>query len=410
MLTSVSRREGVQRTRGQRRGVIRALLVGSAVGLLVTGCASFPDKPAPAGWSAQVQLTPQAGPTPELPGEMVPGPGGGQQRKQATSVPPPEGCKDFNPAVVATCLNPVSGVAMTDFNQSTGVVTALATERTTGRLLQVTKDVDPVVVATIAVDAVADGGLTGLTLSPTYGEDRLVYVYVTTATDNRVLRVTRGDTPKPVLTGIPKGASGNRGALAYDKDGALLVATGDAGNAAAAADPASLAGKVLRIDGSGRPAKDNPTPGSPVLASGLRSPGGLCVSGDGSKTWVTDAGASADVLYRVQSGKPLGNAAWSWPDRPGIAGCASMSNVMWLATSNTPGTQSLPMNPDGSFTGKPDVYFDKEDGFGRLGPMTMLDDNTVLVGTVNKQGGQPVSSDDRVAIITRPQGMVPGKD
>ncbi len=381
---------------------LRALLIGSAVGLLAAGCASFSEQPAPAGWSPAPQLTPQAGPRPELPGELPKNPGQGQQQgQQPTPVPPPQGCKDFSPMVVGTCLSPVSGVALMDVNAS-GVVTALATERTTGRLVRVTKDVDPVVLHTFEVDASSDGGLSGLTLSPTYAEDQLVYVYLTTATDNRVMRLAPGDVPKPVLTGIPKGPSGNRGKLAYDRTGALLVATGDAGNPASAADPESLAGKVLRIDGSGQPARGNPTAGSRVLTSGLRSPAGLCVSGDGSKTWVTDAGASADLLYRVEAGKALGNPAWSWADKPGVNGCASLSNAMWVGTANTAGSLVLPMNPDGSFTGQPEPYLDKENGFGRLGALVAIDDNTALVGTVNKDpGGAPVSSDDRVAIVVR---------
>jgi glucose/arabinose dehydrogenase len=391
---------------------LRVVLIGSALGLLAAGCAGFPEQPAPAGWSAAQQLTPQAGPVPELPGELPKGPAQGQQPGQPpTSVPPPQGCKDFNPAVVGTCLSPVSGVALTDVNQTTGAVTALATERATGRLLKVTKDVDPVEVAKFEVDAAGDGGLTGLTLSPTYPEDQLVYVYVTTATDNRVLRLAPGDVPKPVLTGIPKGPTGNRGVLAYDRTGALLVATGDAGSPAAAADPNSLAGKVLRIDGTGQPAAGNPTAGSRVVASGLKSPGGLCVSGDGSKTWVTDAGATADLLYRVQPGQALGDPAWSWPERPGVGGCASFSNMVSVTTSATAGLLNLPMNPDGSFTGKPEATLTGEDGFGRLGPLVMLDDTTALSGTVNKNaGGTPVSSDDRVVIIVRPGNEVGGKD
>ncbi|MEV0680353.1 PQQ-dependent sugar dehydrogenase [Actinosynnema sp. NPDC050436] len=391
---------------------LRGLLIGSAVGLLAVGCASFPEQPAPAGWSPAPQLTPQAGPRPELPGELPSSPGQGQQPgQQATPVPPPQGCKDFNPAVVGTCLSPVSGVALTDVNQTTGAVTALATERTTGRLVRVTKDVDPVVLQTFDVDASSDGGLTSVTLSPTYAEDQLVYVYVTTATDNRVLRLAPNDVPKPVLTGIPKGPSGNRGSLGYDRTGALLVATGDGGNPTAAADPGSLAGKVLRIDGSGQPARGNPTAGSRVLASGLRSPSGVCVSGDGTKTWVTDAGASADLLYRVEAGKALGNPAWTWPDRPGVSGCASLSNAVWVGTAGAPGTLILPMGPDGAFTGKPEPFLDKENGFGRVGALVAVDDNTALIGTVNKNaGGTPVSSDDRVVIVVRDGGAGGSKD
>ncbi|MBM7813291.1 PQQ-dependent sugar dehydrogenase [Saccharothrix algeriensis] len=389
---------------------LRGVLVGCAVGLLAAGCASFPEQPAPTGWSPAPQLTPQAGPEPELPGQLPGSPGQGRPGQQ-TPVPPPQGCKDFNPAVVGTCLSPVSAVALTDVNQTTGAVTALATERATGRLVRVTKDVEPVVLHAFEVDASSDGGLTGLTLSPTYPEDQLVYVYLTTPTDNRVLRIAPGDVPKPVLTGIPRGPSGNRGVLAHDRTGALLVATGDAGDPASAADPASLAGKVLRIDGSGQPARGNPTEGSRVLASGLRSPGGLCVSGDGSKTWVTDAGAAGDLLYRVEAGRPLGDPAWSWPDKPGVSGCAALSNAVWLGTSRAPGTLVLPMNPDGGFTGKPEPYLDEEGGYGRIGAMVAIDDNAALVGTVNKDaGGAPVSSDDRVAVVVRQSGSENGRD
>ncbi|MCP2203641.1 Glucose / Sorbosone dehydrogenase [Lentzea flava] len=378
----------------------------TAACLLAGGCASFPDEPAPTSWSAQPQLTPQAGPRPELPGEYRPTPGDQGKGQPPQSVPPPQGCKDFNPAVIGTCLNTVTGVAPIGADAQGGVA-AYATERG-GRVVKVTKDVDPVVIAQIDVDTSSDGGLTGLALSATFAEDQLAYVYVTTATDNRVLRIAPGDSPKPILTGIPKGPSGNRGVLASDRKGAILVATGDAGNPALAADPNSLAGKVLRIDGSGKPAQGNPTGGSPVVSSGLRLPGGLCVSADAQKIWVTDWAANFDAVYRVTPGK-LGDAAWTWPDRPGVMGCASLSDVLWVATAKTPGTQNLPMNAAGAFTGKPTVSGEDGSGFGRIGPMEQLNDASALVGTVNKVGGQPVSSDDRVAIIVR-DGQVPGKD
>ncbi|MCP2247026.1 Glucose / Sorbosone dehydrogenase [Lentzea aerocolonigenes] len=378
----------------------------TAACLLAGGCASFPDEPAPTSWSAQPQLTPQAGPKPELPGEFRPSPGEQNKGQTPQSVPPPQGCKDFNPGVIATCLSTVTGVAPIGADAQGGVA-AYATERG-GRLIKVTKDVDPVVLAQIETDTSSDGGLTGLTLSATFAEDQLAYVYVTTATDNRVLRIAPGDTPKPILTGIPKGPTGNRGVLASDRKGSLLVATGDAGNPALAADPNSLAGKVLRIDGSGKPAQGNPTAGSAVVSSGLRLPGGLCVSADGQKTWVTDWTASADVVYRVTPGK-LGEVAWNWPDKPGVMGCASYSDNLTVATSKTPGLQTLSMNAAGAFTGKPELIM-QENGYGRIGPVEMLNDSASLVGTVNKAGGQPVSSDDRVAIIVREGGGGGGKD
>lgn len=387
--------------------MVRSVALLAAACLLAGGCASFPDEPAPTSWSAQPQLTPQAGPKPELPGEFRPTPGEAGRNPAPTSVPPPQGCKDYHPLVIATCLNTVTGVAPIGADAQGGVA-AYATERG-GRLVKVTKDVDPVVIAQFEVDATTDGGLTGLALSATFAEDQLAYVYVTTATDNRVLRLAPGDAPKPILTGIPKGPSGNRGVLASDRKGAILVATGDAGNPALAADPNSLAGKVLRIDGSGQPAQGNPTAGSAVITSGLRQPGGLCVSADTSKIWVTDWSANFDAVYRVVPGK-LGDAAWTWPDRPGVMGCASLSNVLWVSTAKTPGLQNLPMNETGAFTGKPAITMGDGTGFGRVGPMEQLNDSAVLIGTINKVGGEPVSSDDRVAIVVRSESELPGKD
>ena len=87
-----------------------------------------------------------------------------------------------------------------------------------------------------------------IVMSPTYSQDRLMYAYVSTPTDNRVIRIADGDIPKPILTGIPKGATGNMGALIFTSPTTLVVHTGDAGNPAQAADPGSLAGKVLRIE------------------------------------------------------------------------------------------------------------------------------------------------------------------
>jgi hypothetical protein len=197
--------------------------------------------------------------------------------------------------------------------------------------------------------------------------------------------------------------------LASDRKGSLLVATGDAGNPALAADPSSLAGKVLRIDGSGKAAQGNPTAGNAVVMSGLRLPGGLCLSGDAQKIWVTDWAANADVVYHVVPGK-AGDPAWAWPDRPGVMGCASLSDMLWVNTAKVPGSQNLPMNAAGGFTGKPTVIGDDGTGYGRMGPMEQLNDSSALIGTINKApGGQPVSSDDRVAIIVR-NGTTPGKD
>lgn len=384
-----------------RRRPLLAALAASAATVALAGCATFTQEAAPSNWTSAPALTPEQPPNPVLPGQAGPGTGGGGARQPADprSVPPPKGCQDFNPAVIATCLNPVSAVVALPGTQNDPV--GLAAERTTGRILRVHKGTDPTVVTTLHVTPTGDGGLTGLALSPTYTQDQLVFAYVTTPTDNRVMLIAPGDTPKPVLTGIPRGSSGNRGVLAVDHRGELLVATGDAGDPAAADDPHSLAGKVLRIDVDGKPAPDNPDPNSPIAASGLLDPGGMCTSLDGSRAWVTDHTPSQDVLYRLVIGQPLNQPAWTWPDRPGVAGCAAFSTSVMVATSVAGNVQSLSLNSDGSFTSKPVVSLDGASGFGRLSGMDIISNSGAIAGTVNKApGGHPQSSDDRVVIIT----------
>src|SRR5437763_12429132 len=288
---------------------------------LLSGCAKFDDTAAGQTFSPAPVPTPESPPQVQGPGAA---PGGGTRGpnrpgQQATPVPPPQGCKDFDPAVITTCLDTVAAVAGLPGDGSTP--SALAGERKSGRVMLATAGKDATDFAKLDVQAAGDGGLTGLALSPSYVEDQLVFAYVTTATDNRVVRFAKGQAAKPVLTGIPKGATGNRGTISADNRGALLVATGDAGNLNAAADQNSLAGKVLRIDTSGKAAAGNPN-GALAVAAGLHAPGGLCASADGGRVWVTDRLADKDAIYRVQAGRPLAAPAWTWADEPGVAGSA----------------------------------------------------------------------------------------
>lgn len=374
--------------------------------LLIAGCATFTDQPPPESWRPQEQLTPQGGPEPQVPGEGGPGTPDGGGGARPSKIPPPDGCTDYDPAVIGTCMDTVSAVAALPGDGQDP--TALVGERKTGRILRVKMGTDPQVVATVPVDGSTDGGLTGLALSPSYAEDQLIFAYVTTATDNRVVRIAPGDVPKPIITGIPRGTTNNRGALALDRRGALLLATGDAGNQAAAGNTKSMAGKLLRFDASGQPADGNPTAGSLIVSSGLHAPGGVCAAVDGSGTWVTDRTAAQDVLYRLTPGKPLATPAWTWPDRPGVAGCAASVAGVLVVTSKAGNAQLLPMAPDGSFSGKPQISLEKDKGFGLLGGMDAVNEQVAVVGTVNKDGGKPGTSDDRAIVVIPPTGGGPG--
>ncbi len=275
-------------------------VAATLLALLLTGCATFPDN-GPREWREKLENTGELGGPPVVPepSSPTPPPEPDGERGGGTA---PGGCVDPDPQVVATCLEPVSAIAVLPDGRS-----ALVAERATGRVLRVQRGSDPVLVATVPTDPSGGGGLTGLVLSPGYAEDQLVYAYVSTPTDNRVVRIATGEPPEPVLVGIPRGPTNNGGALGVDVDGSLLVATGNAGGDGYALG--SLAGKLLRIDTLGRPARGNPDPASPVLSSGLRAPGGVC----------TDRGLDRQLGDRP--GRPPGRAA---PGRPRPAAAARL--------------------------------------------------------------------------------------
>jgi glucose/arabinose dehydrogenase len=269
---------------------------------------------------------------------------------------------------------------------------ALVAERATGRILRVRKGADPELVATVPVDASA-GGLIGLVLSPSYIEDQLLYAYAATGTDHRVVRIAPGDPPTPIVTGIPRTPGDYSGALGVGKDGALLVATGGEG---------ALGGKLLRIDTFGQPFKDNPDPRSPVYSSGLRAPGGVCTAPDSGAIWVTDRLPERDVLHRITPGQ-LGDPAWSWPDRPGVAGCVAPPGAVAIAERGASSLFLLRSSSPGAFTGTPQQILTGT--YGRLGPAALAPDGLIWLGTTNKGAGGPVvSSDDRAIRIQPPAG------
>lgn len=383
------------------RGVLAVLTA-----LLLTGCGAAealrpdptwvpkPEGPPPAELPQPAPS--QAQPSPGEPGE----PGG-----------PDAGTED-DPNVVATGLNLPWGLAVLPDG------TALVGERTTGRLLQVQPQRAPAkALMTIpGLDAAGDGGLLGLALSPTFRRDGLVYAYVTTKADNRVVRFTLRGPVTPVLTGIPRGRTGNGGRIAFGTDGLLYVGTGDAGKPALAANRASLAGKVLRLTAFGRPAPENPSPTSPVYSLGHGALAGMCLSA-GNQVYTTEpASATQDEVNRVEMGRDYG-----WPasgpttrsgaaraDRTipaptgGVGGCAVLERGLFVASTTGQRLYALPL--DGS--GRVGVPADFLNGaYGRLRTVVAGSDGALWLTTSNKDGaGKPTPQDDRVIRILPPAG------
>ncbi|WP_341865015.1 PQQ-dependent sugar dehydrogenase [Gordonia lacunae] len=83
------------------------------------------------------------------------------------------------------------------------------------------------------------------------GDETAVFVYYTTATDNRLVRLdfdgSRLARPRSLITGLDAAYNHHGGALAFGPDGSLFVAVGDAAVPEVAEDVDSLNGKILRV-------------------------------------------------------------------------------------------------------------------------------------------------------------------
>src|SRR5215831_17524179 len=128
---------------------------------------------------------------------------------------------------------------------------ALVTERDSARLLRVTPHGKVSTVGVIpGVDPYGEGGLLGVAVSPSFRRDRLVYVYFSTAADNRIARFRYSDglmgPVDAVVTGIPRAAIHNGGRLAFGPDGMLWATTGEHAEPSLSQDNHSLGGKILR--------------------------------------------------------------------------------------------------------------------------------------------------------------------
>jgi glucose/arabinose dehydrogenase len=195
--------------------------------------------------------------------------------------------------------------------------------------------------ATLPVSALDEAGLMGIALAPDFESSHAVFVVGTFAVGgalvNRVVRLTdaggHGVDPTVVVDAIPAASLHAGDAIAFGPDGMLYVATGDSRRPELAADPRSLAGKILRYTSAGGIPADNPRPGSPVYASGFRNPQGMGW-GAGGQLFATDHGPSgfanegfrrdADEINAVVRG---GDHGW-----PAVAGFDRSRTVPPMAT------------------------------------------------------------------------------
>jgi glucose/arabinose dehydrogenase len=370
------------------------LLAGVLAALLLTGCGS-------SGYQANGPFRPKPeGPPPQVgpPSATAPAP-----VPRDPAQPNSGGEEPGDPNVVASGLTVPTGlVVMPDGS-------AVVAERDSGRLLQVFPDRSPAreLMTVAGVDATGDGGLLGLALSPTFLEDGLFYAYLSTATDNRVVRFPIGGTPNPVLTGIPRGEVHNGGGLLFGPDGTLYVGTGDTGNPALAADAFSMAGKVLRIDVFGRLEG-----GIPFFSRGHRDVTALCAADEDLVFATDDASTGPDELNALEAGgdfgsrvprgvRPLAQIAAA---EGGLGGCVVAGSSVFLPALDGERVHVLSLDPSGAVTGDPEELLGGR--YGRLRSAALDLEGGLWLTTSNKDGvGTPGEGDDKVLRILPPSAQ-----
>jgi len=303
-----------------------------------------------------------------------------------------------------------------------------------------------VVMGQVPATEIGEGGLMGMAVDPDFPSAPYIYVSYTYraedgGTANRVSRFaltgfdSMGAATPPSLgeervlvDGIPGAGIHNGSRAAFGPDGYLWVTTGDGAVPERSQDPASLAGKVLRMTKEGDPAPDNPFPNagypaSLVYALGLRNSQGLAfhpVTGD---AYVTEHGpATDDEVNRLVAG---GNYGWpvvggqagderfidsliDWTPTIAPAGAVfydgglipSLRGAFVFVTLKESDVRILVPESTEEFTSVREerILFDGE--FGRLRAVVVGPDGALYVATSNLDGrGRPASSDDRIIRI-----------
>jgi glucose/arabinose dehydrogenase len=286
---------------------------------------------------------------------------------------------------------------------------ALVSERDSGRILRVRPGTEPEEVATVpGVAPRGEGGLLGVAVSPDYRRDRLVYAYLSTSDDNRIVRFRVGEAPQVLVAGIPRAAIHNGGRIAFGPDGMLYAGTGDASDGRNAQDPGSLGGKILRLRPDGGVPDGNPFPGSPVWSLGHRNVQGLAWDADG-RLFATEFGQNrVDEINLVERG---GNYGWpevegngggdrfrdpvvTWPTaQASPSGATIAGGTLYAAALRGERLWSVPL--DGGGVGQPRALL--VGAYGRLRHVAVAADGSLWVLTSNRDGrGDPSDDDDRV--------------
>lgn len=384
---------------------VRALVLVAALGFGTAGCSddgSAAELPPPLA-----SLAPDAvgGPTPD------PTPAASTEASPASADDPEVA------ATVATGLESPWGLALLPDGS------ALVSERDSGRIKRIAKAGAVSTVGIVpGVRHEGESGLLGITVAKNFAAEPLLYAYLTTDSDNRIVRMAYAEDglgkPEVLLEGLKRASFHDGGRLAFGPDGMLYAGTGDAGMTGLSQDPDSRNGKILRMTPEGKVPADNPTKGSLVFSMGHRNVQGLAFD-DRGRLWASEFGQNTfDELNLIEAGKNYGwpvvegidpdaDAKYTNPQRTWATDNASPSGIaiaggsVWMAALKGTKLWEIPLSKAGAkeATGKPVAWFDGK--FGRLRTVMAAPDGSLWLITSNTDGrGDVRKGDDRILRIT----------
>ncbi len=266
----------------------------------------------------------------------------------------------------------------------------------------------------------------GLTLSPKFASDNLIYLYFTSNDNGQKNRVAsfqlngnQLSNEKIIIDNIPSRIYHDGGRLAFGPDGMLYITTGDATSPNLAQDLNSLAGKTLRLMPDGQIPADNPF-GTAVWSYGHRNSEGIAWDNLG-RMWETEHGPTQgepaerglccrDEINLIEKGKNYG-----WPTIQGDetkagmvapmltsgasttwapAGIAFADKSLYFAGLKGSSLYQIRFNADGSYK---DLTAHFTGQFGRLRAVVLGPDGSLYLSTSNRDGrGTPQSGDDKI--------------
>lgn len=288
------------------------------------------------------------------------------------------------------------------------------------------------------VTETGESGLLGMVLHPNFTASPYVYVvynYTDAGTlKEKLVRYTYSaatntlSSPLVLLGNITAVTTHSGSRLFIQPDLTLLMTTGDAQQRPEAQNPASLNGKVLRLNLDGTVPANNPIPGSLVYSLGHRNPQGL------TRT-------PAGLVYSSEHGENIEdevnlievNRNYGWPSVEGFCNTAAeqtfctannvreplvsytptravagltfythpavpeWNNSLLLATLKSGFTQ-LQLNPAGTQVTAQNTLWTTT--YGRLRAVCVSPQGRVYIGTSNQDGrGNPAATDDRILVL-----------